>query len=209
MNVTIYGLIDPRDNRIKYVGKTTDLIRRLYRHCVEKENNFKYRWIASLKRLGLKPIPIILDFVPEETWEQFERMWIAELKNNHSLTNGTDGGDCGPIVPAPRDPKWGAAISKAKKGRKLSEEHREKCKNGWLGKKVPQEVIDKRRKTFLEKSRNSKLRKCNLVSPDGRVFTEILSIAAFAREHNLNSPHLADVLNGKRNHHKGWKIKDD
>ena len=48
MKYYIYTLTDPRDNTIKYIGKTNDIEKRLYRHLTEKNNNSKKsNWIKN------------------------------------------------------------------------------------------------------------------------------------------------------------------
>lgn len=45
-----------------------------------------------------------------------------------------------------------------------------------------------------------------LVSPDGTVYRDIVSVQAFAREHNLNRGWLNQLVLGKKDQHKGWKL---
>ena len=45
-----------------------------------------------------------------------------------------------------------------------------------------------------------------LVSPEGVVYKDIYNLAEFARTHNLTRRRLLDVLQKKRNHHKGWRL---
>jgi len=94
--VLIYVLIDPRDNQIKYIGKTSQLLKqRLYGHIVEskKSNTKKNTWIQSLKVKGLKPLIEELDIVSELEWEFWEKYWIAQFKSwGFELKNMDDGG---------------------------------------------------------------------------------------------------------------------
>jgi len=58
-----YALIDPRDNKIKYIGRTIDEKNRYRNHIYEsKKNNRnkKERWIMYLLRKNMKPIMKIL-----------------------------------------------------------------------------------------------------------------------------------------------------
>jgi len=53
-----YVLIDPRDNKIKYVGRTVDVLNRMRNHIYEaKKNNRnkRERWIVSLLRQNMTP----------------------------------------------------------------------------------------------------------------------------------------------------------
>jgi predicted GIY-YIG superfamily endonuclease len=50
--VFIYTLSDPRDNLIKYVGKTINLKRRFSEHLKESGNYKKPRWIQKLSKIS-------------------------------------------------------------------------------------------------------------------------------------------------------------
>lgn len=92
----IYTLTDPRDNQIKYVGKTNNIKRRMQEHLVESSTTKKNNWIKSLRKQNLKPIIEILD---EETDDPFwEIYWISQIKTwGFTLKNMTEGGDFPPI----------------------------------------------------------------------------------------------------------------
>lgn len=93
---SIYGLRDPRDWRIRYIGRTAKsfpkrLLQHGYirnpRHYTRREN-----WIQLLLRQGLKPIMECLEVVPGDGCEA-ERKWIAKFREmGHDLVNGNDGG---------------------------------------------------------------------------------------------------------------------
>lgn len=59
-----------------------------------------------------------------------------------------------------------------------------------------------------KKTHSEKLRKHvpypKLIDPNGNIYTITTSLADFEKLHNLNG--LGAVVNGKRLHHKGWKI---
>jgi hypothetical protein len=91
---TIYGLVDPRTDRVRYVGKTTwSLTHRLRGHINGATTaTHKGRWILALRAEGLCPSAIPLEVVPVEAWEAAERGWIERLDD---LTNSTPGGEVG------------------------------------------------------------------------------------------------------------------
>jgi hypothetical protein len=43
-----------------------------------------------------------------------------------------------------------------------------------------------------------------LIAPDGQPH-EVLSVRAFARKHGLDQGNVYKVINGERQHHKGWR----
>jgi hypothetical protein len=95
MEIKIYGLVDPKNNQIRYIGKTQQpLKRRLTQHIYDNglSNKYKYNWINKLKNEGLKPQIIELETCNEENWVEREKFHI---KNNNNLTNLTDGGESG------------------------------------------------------------------------------------------------------------------
>jgi len=99
--VKIYALIDPRDNEIRYVGKTKNrLTTRLGQHIEDvvykQERNWRTHWIAELLRLGYRPRIELIQEVPDEFWRQAEPYWISYYRAiGCRLTNGTEGGDGG------------------------------------------------------------------------------------------------------------------
>ena len=125
MKTNIYVLIDPRDNHIKYLGKTIKpLNKRLSSHMIDDSKSKKSSWIKSLKSQNLKPIIQLIDIV-EEDWQFWEEYWITNLKMlGIDLLNHTNGGEgmYGYIPTQETREKW----SRAFKGRKLSKEWKEK-----------------------------------------------------------------------------------
>lgn len=99
--VFIYILIDPRNNEIRYVGKTKNpLTARLAQHVddviYKQEQNWRTHWIAELLRLGYRPRIELIQEVPDAFWRQAEPYWIAYYRAiGCRLTNGTEGGDGG------------------------------------------------------------------------------------------------------------------
>lgn len=95
-NAYIYGLSDPRDGRIRYIGRTRQsFARRLTGHCCSKflrGNSRREQWITSLTSSGQKPFIQFLECVPGNGFDA-ERKWIAKYREmGHDLTNSTDGG---------------------------------------------------------------------------------------------------------------------
>lgn len=88
---TVYTLIDPRDNTVRYVGITAGPInRRLAEHLVGNDGNkAKIAWVSELNQLGISPIIKPLEEVKgrKETLER-EQYWIQYfLDRGAPLTN--------------------------------------------------------------------------------------------------------------------------
>jgi hypothetical protein len=152
----IYALQDPRDNRVRYVGKTSGKIdERVRSHLKEatysKSHTHRLHWLKSLLAANLSPAVIILEEGAGTSWQDAEKKWIKEYRNRGaSLVNGTEGGDGlstatkelreriasklrGRKLP-PRSAIWRERLSAAQKGKKKSAEARAKMSTAKLGK---------------------------------------------------------------------------
>ncbi len=77
--VSIYGLFDPRNNELRYIGKTkVSLEKRLYNHIYNKDNSNKTKsnWINDLKSHNLKPIMKLIKETDNNNWEYWEKYYI-------------------------------------------------------------------------------------------------------------------------------------
>jgi hypothetical protein len=121
----VYGLIDPRNGELRYVGKTTQTAtRRLGQHICRASRDRSHRatWVRSLTRAGVRPEMVALEeHATELALDEAEVWWIAYLRSiGCDLTNGTDGGErsCS-AVPAVR-----RKIARARIGQDMSARHR-------------------------------------------------------------------------------------
>lgn len=155
----IYALIDPRDNKIKYIGKADNPINRLGGHFLEKAKTKKNNWLKSLKKENLKPELFILDEIPKEEWSFWERYYISLYKSwGFELKNGTDGGE-GTFNPS-KETRLKMSLAKkdkpgARRGFKATEETKLKNRLAALGRKDSEETKKKKAavrkdKTFVE-----------------------------------------------------------
>lgn len=94
---TIYKLIDPISNEIRYIGLTfNDLKQRLKSHYYENSKSHKSNWIQQLKSRGLKPLIESIEDNILSYAEVCEReiYWIEKYKlEGHPLTNMATGGN--------------------------------------------------------------------------------------------------------------------
>lgn len=96
----IYALVDPRCGEIFYVGKANVPQRRLKHHLysTQRKANAAFRErLEAIKTGNLKVLMIILEECDLFGWEDRERYWITQLRNEGAaLLNLNKGGNSGP-----------------------------------------------------------------------------------------------------------------
>jgi hypothetical protein len=94
--VVIYALVDPRDDSIRYVGKTEKRIaQRLEEHIRFPVNRGTGAWIAELRAAGMFPRIEPITCCGEQWWEGKEAYWIRWLRiRGVRLLNRDPGGVC-------------------------------------------------------------------------------------------------------------------
>jgi hypothetical protein len=113
----IYGLVDPRDGQLRYVGQTSmGFVRPKKLHAAKCGS-----WQKSLKNKGLEPEIIVLEETDDLNCA--EEFWISSFRMiGADLTNMTTGGEGlkGATLETRRK------MREAKLGRRLTDEHRKK-----------------------------------------------------------------------------------
>jgi hypothetical protein len=119
----IYGLVDPRDGMIHYVGRSSYGLRRPREHAMPSQlrrgdNPAKERWISDLVAGGLRyRIFVLATAETSEALDAIEREWIAlGRRSGWPLKNIQDGGDTAPR--SPHTPEAREKIRAALTGRK-------------------------------------------------------------------------------------------
>lgn len=152
--IFIYGLLDGV-GVIRYVGQTSNVQRRLRKHVLgaRARKSHRDRWIMKLLERGFYPKIVVLETVEANEWANAERRWIRYgLEHGWPLTNETLGGEG---VDAPRTKEWRQKISKALKGKPLSEETKKKLSKAHKGrKKGPMSDATKRKLSKILKGRH-------------------------------------------------------
>lgn len=93
MKITIYALGDPRTNKVRYVGRTSqNPIVRFGQHLGDVyrntgHNKDRCEWIRGLAEQGMMPILSILATVDAQEGAKEENRWIAHFKNKGDLLN--------------------------------------------------------------------------------------------------------------------------
>ncbi len=96
--VFIYGLVDPRTQTLRYVGKAKDPRRRYVVHLsrAKRLRGHKEAWVESLRNAGIRPEMVVIEEVKTSEWQTAERFWIGFFRHiGVDLVNGTAGGDGG------------------------------------------------------------------------------------------------------------------
>ena len=233
--IWIYGLQDPRDNIIKYVGKSKNPDKRYKNHLyhIKHENTKKSRWIKKLLKLNLKPILVILKETDEFLYEYWEEFYIKKflseginLKNYDEKGIGTASG---------MNQKTRQSISKKigkhifqydldgnflKEFSSLREAERIlKIDHGNISKCLKGEYrhvhgfIFTFEKKVVSKIENKKSEKKEVVEIDefNNIIQQYESIADASKKCNIDASNISRVCNGKKKNTYGrfFKFKKD
>ena len=123
----IYALTCPISNKVRYVGQTIDLNKRMNSHINYSKNHstHKANWINSLLKENLEPNIMVLEECDSNDVNDREIYWIKRFRDSgHNLTNSTNGGEgtVGHIFSDEHRRK----LSESSKGRKHSKETKNK-----------------------------------------------------------------------------------
>lgn len=203
--VFIYVLIDPKSNQIRYVGKTTNIKRRLRRHIGERflHDSHKDRWIRKIVDSNVLPEIEIIDEVDKSNWGYWEKFYISYFKSiGCLLTNGTIGGDEPPSTKGRKhtvesrlkmsNTKKGKPIPWLNNGSERTEEHRQNLSKSCKGRQSPNKgnVYTKEYRDKLSNSSTVK-RKVKQIDLDGNLIKiwDSISLA----ERTLQIRHISEV----------------
>lgn len=161
--IYIYGLKDPRNDDIRYVGKTNNLKSRLRGHIYAKKKCYSASWVKSLTSVGVMPVMFLLEESDDKTWRERERFWIAHYRAlGYKLTNMTEGGDGNGII----SPELRESMAARMRGKKHSEATKKKMSasrsgenNGNYGKHQSEETKEKNRQAHLGKKQSEQAKK--------------------------------------------------
>ena len=88
-NAYIYGLSDPLDRKIYYIGHTVNLDGRLAEHMGDKSDTPKTQWVSGLLTAGAQPIMVVLDIVDYQSRYSEEYRWIYLGRERNWPLNNT------------------------------------------------------------------------------------------------------------------------
>lgn len=92
---SIYGLVDPRDGAVRYLGKANNPAARFKGHLRDSRRRQTpvYCWMRKLAGMGLAPTLTVIEADCVD-WRESERRLIAEARvRGDRLLNVADGGD--------------------------------------------------------------------------------------------------------------------
>lgn len=187
-NSFVYGIIDPRDGFLKYVGKTIHGKTRFREHLSTGRltgTTKKKCWLKKLLKLGFSPQFLILEEAAPADLPELEVFYISYLRSIGSpLLNMTTGGEGTPGRKLSQKNKDN--LRKRMTGRYVSPATREKIGNaGRL--RIPTEAT-------ISKLRNRKINKPVIDLVTGEIFPSLMEVS---RQYGLSSGALCDVLNEK------------
>jgi len=220
----IYALICPIDKKIRYIGQTTQALKkRLNKHLyhINEKNNHKNNWLKKLKKESLlQDIEIeLLEECSIDMLDQREVFWIEHFKNlGLILTNITTGGKVGSrgYKHTEESKKKISKAGKKLKGIKRSEETRKKISLSLIGKPGRNTGNKHSKKT---KNKISKTKKGTLswnATPilqfkNEEFIKEWRSAHDAAKNLSISQGNIWSVIHGKRKTCGGykWKIKNE
>ena len=183
MAITIYGLSNPDNDIIRYIGKTVDLDKRYKAHIKEalygKRKSKKNTWLNALLIKNISPNIQVIDIVADEDGNFYERQYIKLFKSvGCNLLNMTQGGDGGAMNP--EIAKASGLLRRGKEGHNkgliMSQEVKNKISQSKLGKNKGSESV--RSKAIFQIDKCTGLVICEFINitEAGKVFGKRTSI---------------------------------
>lgn len=171
----IYGLVDPRDGLVRYIGKSASGLQRPKQHVPGTRRalaqglrlTHKERWITTLLADGLEPAISVWSVPADICSSAAEKVFVALARlalvgTSKTLTNATDGGDGG----ANPSLETRARMSEASRKRRHTPETKQKIADAGRGRvftsqartKISQALRDKP-KSEIARSRMSEAKR--------------------------------------------------
>lgn len=212
MKTYIYTLSDPATGVVRYVGKTINPKKRLADHCSKrKSSRHKESWISSLRHKHQKPIMDIIDCVDFVAWEFWEIHYISLFRSwGFDLVNHDKGGRGSASletreklrVASTGRKQSSSAIAKtaaANRGRKNTEECKQRISEKLKGRKVPKDVLERR-----ARAQSKPIIQFDL---EGNKIKEYPSVVSAKNDISPKNNGLSDCLRGKTKTWCGYKWK--
>lgn len=204
----IYALVDPNTNEIRYIGRSSNKLKRPKSHWqdpkVRNRRDYCHNWIRSIA--PIRPEILVLEswhVATNDEINESEVFWIAYYKSIGSkLTNLTVGGEGSSGVK--RSAETRAKLSRARTGKKYgpqSAEHKAKRIAAIKGLKPSKNTTDGLKRWQLE-NRHKTCKK--VLREDGKVFDSVTEAAASIGGHVGN---MSALLHGAGKTLGGYSFK--
>jgi hypothetical protein len=202
--IAIYGLIDPRTHRIRYVGKTVHLEQRWRDHVREaryeiSHRTLKGRWMRELSMAGLHPDLIVIEECGDD-WPLRERHWIKRISG---LLNETCGGETGCKPEAAEKISAALKANKARHGPAWRKKHADAMR----GKRHSAET--KKKMGASRRGNQNALRYRFIVTDPRGTECVVDNLFKFCNANSLHFSAMYRVAKGDQNRtqHKGWRCR--
>lgn len=210
-----------------YIGQTIkSLAKRRSEHIYNSKRGCDSYFYKSVNKYGsdIFEWDVLCECDTKEELDEMEFHYIRQYKISTGVYNLTDGGDGshGRLVSTETKKK----MSEANKGRQISDDLRKKFSENRRGENNPnygnkmsdeskariseankgriKSVEERRKKSdIFSGDGNPSAKYCEIRSPDGDIY-KASTRKEICDRFGLNPTHISSVLNGKRNHHKGW-----
>ena len=198
-NYIIYALKEKMSNEIRYVGLTTQkLKRRFYDHLRCKKRDYKYNWIKKVGKDNIEAIILEDKIQTKEILIEREIFYIKYYKDNgHRLTNLTNGGEGWNNTPFSDEHKKNISLTHAdvtgEKNPMFGKKHTDDAKKIMSDKRKGLKVTDKdilQKYSDLNKGTNNN--NCTLNE------SKVIMIREYYISGKYNMTELADMFNVKR-----------
>ena len=217
MSYSIYQ-IQNTINLKSYIGYSNNVRLRWNKHVCDlrkgKHGNkhLQYSWL----KYGYESftLSILAENLTKESALVYEKVIIKLWKDAGHCYNMTDGGDSGPSrAGSSPSEETRKKMSKSQKGHPVSEETRKKIGDIHRGK--PLSLETRRKMSESRKGRASSIKatallieRCSktyyFINPEGEM-VEVINLALYCRNNNLNPTSMYELNSGKKKAYKGWK----
>jgi len=199
----IYGLWDPRDGRLRYIGKSNDPKSRLPAHlrAAKKKGATSHLrcWLIGLMNDDERPMMEILEEIAVSDWQECEKDWIKQCRDiGLDLVNSCPGGLGGGVTRANmseetrrkrsesakarwQDPEWRARMMEARANStkpKGQDAWTEEQRQGFKEKRKAWSPMKGRK---LTEEHKAKIGAANAVALKGRPFPAPIGMGARVR----------------------------
>lgn len=218
----IYGLFDPRDGQLRYIGKSSSGLRRPRMHScpsvLARERCHRSSWIKALLGAGVRPeIRILEEHDSEANLNSAEVRLIAFHRSiGARLTNMTDGGEG--ATGAKKSEETRAKLSVALRGKNSCQSAAQRAaslKNLEIAAMAPRYLTDselmdraeRKRRQWMDPECRSRFLESmgsrKVIDHRGKIFGTANDAAKY---YGCSSGRISDVLSGKRPHWRGFRF---